>query len=300
MSEHHHHHHEVSGKNLFITIILNIIITVAQVVGGIFSGSLALISDALHNFSDVMALVIAWWANKVSQRKHSAAKTFGYKRAQIIAALFNGSVLVGIGFYLIIEALGRFTQPQVIESSLVIWLALLSIVLNAASVLLIKDDSHGNLNIRAAYLHLLTDVMTSIAVLVGGLLMMFKGWYWVDPLVTMVIAVYLIHASWSLISESVSILMMSAPQQLDLSELQALIAGHEKVANIHHIHLWQLDENNLFLEAHLDFTADLPLSEVVRIKDLVAADLQDKMGVNHVTLQCEFEVDDSKDMICNH
>ena len=269
-------------------------------IGGVLSGSLALISDALHNFSDVMALVIAWWANKISMREHSAAKTFGYKRAQIIAALFNGSVLVGIGFYLIVEAIGRISDPQVIESNLVIWLALLSIVLNAASVLLIKDDSHGNLNIRAAYLHLLTDVMTSIAVLVGGLLMMFKGWFWVDPLVTILIALYLIHASWSLIAESVSILMMSAPQQLDLNALQQLTAEHEKIANIHHIHLWQLDENNLFLEAHLDFTEDLPLSEVVIIKDRVAQDLQDKMGVNHVTLQCEFDVDDSKDMICNH
>ena len=298
MSE--HHHHEVKGKNLFITIILNIIITVSQVVGGILSGSLALISDALHNFSDVMALVIAWWANKISQRAHSAAKTFGYKRAQIIAALFNGSVLVGIGFYLIIEAIGRFSEPQVIESSLVIWLALLSVVLNAASVMLIKDDSHGNLNIRAAYLHLLTDVMTSIAVLIGGLLMMFKGWYWVDPLVTIVIALYLIHASWSLIAESVSILMMSAPQQLDLNELQTLIEEHQEIANIHHVHLWQLDDHNLFLEAHLDFIEDLPLSDVVRIKDRVAADLQSRLGVNHVTLQCEFEVDDAKDIICNH
>jgi len=294
------HHHEVKGKNLYITIILNIIITVSQLAGGVLSGSLALISDALHNFSDVMALVIAWWANKISMRERTADKTFGYKRAQIIAALFNGSVLVGIGLYLIVEAIGRLNQPQVIESDLVIWLALLSIVLNAASVLLIRDDSHDNLNIRAAYLHLMTDVMTSIAVLVGGLLMMFKGWYWIDPLVTILIAIYLIRASWSLIAESVSILMMSAPQQIDIEEFQNLATRYKEIKNIHHVHLWQLDEHNLFLEAHLDFSEDLPISKTVKIKDLLVADLQNKMGVNHVTLQCEFDVNDSKSIICNH
>ncbi len=295
-----HHHHEAQGKNLLITVVLNVIITVSQVVGGVLSGSLALISDALHNFSDVMALVIAWWANRISARDGSADKTFGYKRAQIIAALFNGSVLVGIGVYLIVEAVGRLGDPQPVASSLVIWLALLSIVLNAASVLLIKGDSHDNLNIRAAYLHLLTDVMTSIAVLIGGLLMLWKGWYWVDPMITMLIALYLIRASWSLIAESVSILMMSSPSQIDMQTLQQIVARHDVIDNIHHIHLWQLDDHNIFLEAHLDFKQDLKLSEVAQIKDSIAQDLDDQLGIHHVTLQPEFDVDDSKEMICDH
>lgn len=298
MSE--HHHHEVKGKNLFITIVLNIIITLSQVAGGLMSGSLALLSDALHNFSDVMALVIAWWANRISLRDKSQNKTFGYRRAQIIAALFNGSVLVGIGIYLVVEAAGRLQHPQQIESQLVIWLALLSIVLNAASVLLIKDDSHGNLNIRAAYLHLLTDVMTSIAVLVGGLLMFYLGWFWVDPVVTILIAIYLIYAAWQLIAESVNILMMSAPRTLDMDKLQAIVRTHQQIENIHHVHLWQLDDRNVFLEAHLDFSEDLSLSEAAKVKDLLVSDLHDQFGVDHVTLQCEFGVDDSKTLICDH
>jgi len=296
----HHHHHEVKGKNLFITIVLNIIITLSLLAGGLMSGSLALLSDALHNFSDVMALVIAWWANRISLRDKSQNKTFGYRRAQIIAALFNGSVLVGIGIVLVVEAAGRLQQPQQIESQLVIWLALLSIVLNAASVLLIKDDSHGNLNIRAAYLHLLTDVMTSVAVLVGGLLMLTLDWFWVDPVVTILIAIYLIYAAWQLIAESVNILMMSAPRALDMDKLQAIVRTHPQIENIHHVHLWQLDDRNVFLEAHLDFSEDLSLSEAAKVKDLLVSDLHDQFAVDHVTLQCEFGVDDSKTLICNH
>lgn len=298
MSE--HHHHEVKGKNLFITIVLNIIITLSQMMGGLISGSLALLSDALHNFSDIMALVIAWWANRISLRDKSENKTFGYRRAQIIAALFNGSVLVGIGIYLIIEAAGRLQHPQQIESQLVIWLALLSIVLNAASVLLIKDDSHDNLNIRAAYLHLLTDVMTSVAVLVGGLLMLTLGWFWVDPVVTILIAVYLIHAAWALIAESVNILMMSAPSAMDMDKLQAIVRSYQQIENIHHVHLWQLDDQNTFLEAHLDFSEDLSLSQAASIKERLVADLHDQLGVDHVTLQYEFGVGDSKNLICDH
>ena len=167
----HHHHHEVSGKNLFITIILNVIITLSQIIGGILSGSLALLSDATHNFSDVMALLIAWWANKLAAKDATSEKTFGYKRAEILATLFNASVLFGIGVFLIVEAFHKFMHPEVIDSTLVIVLGILSIILNTASVLLVKDDAHDNMNIKAAYLHLLTDVTTSVAVVVGGLLM---------------------------------------------------------------------------------------------------------------------------------
>ncbi len=298
MSE--HQHHEIKGKNLFITIVLNIIITVSQIVGGILSGSLALLSDALHNFSDVMALIIAWWANKISQRNKTSDKTYGYKRAQIVAALFNGAVLVGIGFFLIIEALSRFQHPEPIGSNLVIYLALLSIALNAASVLLIKDDSHDNLNIKAAYLHLLTDVMTSIAVLVGGLLMKYYQLFWVDPLVTIIIAVYLIQASYSLITESVAILMQSTPKSVKLQDIEKKVEKIKGLKNIHHIHLWQLDDHQLILDAHLDFDEDLPISKANLIQSQLVKLLVEQFGITHATLQAEYNVDDDKGLFCTH
>ncbi len=197
MSE--HHHHNVSGKNLFITIVLNIIITLSQIVGGILSGSLALLSDAMHNFSDVLALFIAYFANRLAARPNNATKTFGYKRAEILAALFNVSVLIGIAIFLIIEAFHKFYHPEAINSIWVIGLGTLSIVLNAASVLLVKEDAHDNMNIKAAYLHLLTDVMTSVAVVFGGVLMYYFGLFWIDPVISACVAVYLIWASFGLV-----------------------------------------------------------------------------------------------------
>ncbi len=296
MSEH-HHHHDVSGKNLFITILLNVIITVSQIVGGILSGSLALLSDAMHNFSDVLALIIAYVANRLAARPNSQSKTFGYKRAEILAALFNASVLIGIAIFLIIESFHKFYHPEAINSLWVIGLGTLSIILNAASVLLVKDDAHDNMNIKAAYLHLLTDVMTSVAVVGGGVLMYYFGLFWIDPVISALIAVYLIWASFGLVKESSAILMQFTPEEINLEEVIASIEAEEKIANVHHIHIWKLSDHRIHLEAHLDFKEDLALSESNAIIIDLEKKLHDSFEIEHTTFQCEFERDDAKDII---
>ncbi len=296
MSEH-HHHHNVSGKNLFITIVLNVIITLSQIVGGIFSGSLALLSDAMHNFSDVLALVIAYVANRLAARPNNESKTFGYKRAEILAALFNASVLIGIAIFLIIEAFHKFYHPEPINSVWVIGLGILSIVLNAASVLLIKDDSHDNMNIKAAYLHLLTDVMTSVAVVGGGVLMYYFGIFWVDPLISMLIALYLMWASFGLVKESSAILMQFTPAGIDVEEVVKAIEEESEIKNVHHIHIWKLNDHQIHLEAHLDFNEDISLSESNRVIDKLETKLHDAFDVEHTTFQCEYARDDSKEVI---
>ncbi len=174
------HAHHVQGKKLFITVVLNIIITLSQIIGGLASGSLALLSDALHNFSDVLALLIAYIANRLSAYPDTKEKTFGYKRAEILAALFNSSILIGVALFLIIEAFNKLRAPANINSIWVIGLGLLSIALNTLSVLFVKSDSHDSLNIKAVYLHLLSDVVTSVAVVAGGILMYYFGLFWVD------------------------------------------------------------------------------------------------------------------------
>lgn len=299
-----HHHHDVSGKNLFITIILNVIITVSQIVGGIFSGSLALLSDALHNFSDVLALVIAWWAKKIAQKQNTDERTFGYKRAEIVAALFNASVLVGIGIYLIVESIGKFFDPQVVDSGIVIALAILSIILNAASVLLIKDDAHDNLNMKAAYLHLLSDVMTSVAVLFGGIAMYWFDLFWLDPLISIAIAIYLIKVAYSIVKESTAILMQFGPENMTVQMVQERVEKIAQVANIHHVHLWRLDDTTIHLEAHVDFKEDFVLSVASEILESITKDLQENLGISHVTLQAEFAKCDNKDLVytgeCKH
>ena len=166
---HAHDHKDLKGRKLLITILLNIVITAAQVVGGLVSGSLSLLSDALHNFSDVISLIVSYIASKLTKQKASINRTFGYKRAEILAAFVNASTLIIVAVILIKEAIERFLEPQTIESNLVIWLSLVAIFANGFSVLLIKKDSENNINMRSAYLHLLTDMLASVAVLIGGL-----------------------------------------------------------------------------------------------------------------------------------
>ncbi|WP_152184340.1 cation diffusion facilitator family transporter [Sulfurimonas indica] len=294
MSSHNHHHHAVSGRNLFITIVLNIIITLSQIIGGIFSGSLALLSDAMHNFSDVLTLLIAWLANRLAQKSSTQNRTFGYKRAEILATLFNASVLIVIGVFLIVEVFQKFYHPEAINSLYVIWLGVLSIVLNSVSVLLVKDDAHTNMNIKAAYLHLLTDVMTSVAVVGGGLLMYYYDLFWLDPLVSLLIALYLISASFKLVKESVSILMQFTPSSIDVQELIAMIKSLDAIDNVHHIHLWRLNDHDIHAEAHLDFTENVTLEKASQIIDILEEKLADTFGINHVIFQCEYNRDDNK------
>jgi len=287
----------VSGKNPFITIILNIIITLSQIIGGIISGSLALLSDALHNFSDVLALVIAYVANRLAAKDNTKEKTFGYKRAEIIAALFNASVLIGIGIFLIIEAFHKFYHPEPINSVWVIALGLLSILLNAASVLLVKSDAHDNMNIKAAYLHLLTDVMTSIAVVVGGLLMYYFEIFWVDPLISVVIAVYLIWASFGLVKESSAILMQFTPKEIELDSIVNTVVQESKVDNVHHIHVWKLDDHRIHLEAHLDFNENISLQEATEVIERLELTLAEAFDITHTTFQCEYNRCDNKEIV---
>ena len=182
---HSHHHSKISGKNLLISIVLNIIITIAQLIGGFISGSLALISDAIHNFSDVISLIISYVANLLANKKKRTKKyTFGYKRAEIIAAFINATSLIIVGLFLGYEAIIRFTDTVEIKTDLVIWLALLGILANGFSVLLLKKDAANNINMKSAYLHLLVDMLTSVAVFIGGLLMKYYQIYWIDALLT--------------------------------------------------------------------------------------------------------------------
>jgi cobalt-zinc-cadmium efflux system protein len=293
----HHHHHDISGNKLFIAIVLNSIITVAQIAGGIISGSLALLSDALHNFSDVMALLISWFAHRISGREADNTKTFGFKRAEIVAALFNASVLAGIGAYLVYASVLRLIHPEPVLSDWVIWMGTLGIIVNGGSLFLLEADAHTNMNIRAAYLHLLGDVLTSVAVVLGGIAIAFWQIYWIDPLVSIVIALYLITASIGLIRESTGVLMQFAPASLKLDDVEKAICAEPAVDNVHHMHLWQLTDHAVHLEAHLDFRDDLPLSQASRTVECLETMLRERFKITHTTFQCEFGRDDNKNLI---
>ncbi|WP_010228188.1 cation diffusion facilitator family transporter [Gillisia marina] len=293
----HDHSHVVKGKNLLFSIFLNIGITLAQVIGGLLSGSLALLSDALHNFSDVLSLLVSYIANILSKRDASLKHTFGYKRAEIVAAFVNASTLIIVAVILIIEAVQRFQNPETIDSNLVIWLSLLAIVGNGLSVLLLKKDSEANLNMRSAYLHLLTDMMASVAVLAGGLLMKYYQIFWVDSVLTLAIAVYLIIVGYDLLKSATKVLMLFTPSDLALEDIAEKICTIPTIKNVHHIHVWQLNETEIHLEAHVDFTEDILLSKFDDIRVEIEELLYHSYGINHVNIQSEFGKRDNKDLI---
>jgi cobalt-zinc-cadmium efflux system protein len=293
----HHHHKEIQGKNLLISILLNILITVSQVIGGFISGSLALLSDALHNLSDVISLIISYAANRLSRKQASTNKTFGYKRAEIIAAFVNSASLIIVAGFLIKEAVERFLEPQVIGTRIVIMLSLLGILANGFSVLLLRSHSETNMNMRSAYLHLFTDMMASVAVLVGGVLMYFYQLYWIDPLLTVLIALYLVYMGYDLLRSSTRVLMLFTPDSIKVQEIVASIGTIEPIKNVHHVHIWQLNEDEVHLEAHIDFSRDILISEFDVILNQIEEKVFHEFGINHVNIQPEFGKCDSKQII---
>jgi cobalt-zinc-cadmium efflux system protein len=298
--EHNHvhiHKHEVKGKNLVFSILLNLIITIAQIIGGIISGSLALISDALHNFSDVITLVFSLVANKLSRRKASIEHTFGFKRAELIAAFVNATTLIIVALFLIYGAVERFYNPHEIKSGLVIWMALLGIAVNGISALMLKNDAAHNLNMKSAYLHLFTDMLASVAVLVGGLLMKYFGWFWVDSIMTILIAIYLIVVGIDLLKTSTKMLMLFTPEHIDIKEIVREVHKISGVGKLHHIHVWHLNDEELHLEAHLDCSEDIRMSEFNELLHQIEQVLFTQFHINHINIQPEFKKEDSKDFI---
>ncbi|MBK5213244.1 MAG: cation transporter [Flavobacteriaceae bacterium] len=294
---HTHSHSNLKGRKLLLSVLLNIVITVAQVIGGLISGSLSLLSDALHNFSDVLSLAVSYIADRYSKKDASVTKTFGYKRAEIIAAFVNSATLIVVAIYLIYEAILRLFSPHPIESGLVIWLAILGIFVNGFSVLLLFKESKSNMNMRSAYLHLFSDMTASVAVLIGGLLMKYFEWYWVDSLLTLLIALYLIVMGYNLLKSSFKVLMLFTPDDLNLVVISDALCKIPEIKNVHHMHIWQLNEEETHLEAHIDFHEDVTLLQFDTVLTKVEELLYLDFGINHVTIQPEHQKDDPKDII---
>jgi len=271
-------------KYLGVTV-LNGLITVVEAAGGIMSGSLALISDAAHNLGDTVSILLSYVAWKIAGKEKDVRRTYGYKRAEIIAAFVNASALVAISLFLVFEALRRFRNPETIDSSLMIGVALFGLLANFVSMRLLKKGAHGNMNVRSSYLHLLGDTVSSFGVLGGGIAIRIWGLFWIDPLVTVLISVYIMRESWVIAKNSVAILMQSAAA-LDYSAMQREIESIPQVQNIHHVHTWMANENTVYFEAHIEVD-DCPLSEACVLADKIEGVLKERYGIAHVTLQFE-------------
>ncbi len=294
----HQHHHQVSGKGLWYSILLNIFITLAEVFGGIVSGSMALLTDAAHNFSDVISLIISYTANRLAGRKASGKFTYGLKRSEILAAFINSATLIIIAIIILVESVERIYNPKPIAAGWVIWLALASIVVNGLSVLFIRKDVKGSMNIKSAYLHLFSDMLTSVAVLIGGLAMKFFQWYSIDAIFSILIAVYLLYLSWDIFKNSLKILMQFTPPGIDIDKICDHMQKIEGIENMHHVHAWQLNERDIIFEAHIDLSKDVRISEFENILKKIKTVLE-KSGIRHCNIQPEYSVDDSKQRIHN-
>ena len=278
----------VSDSRLLWSVGLNHVLTAVQVVAGIVSGSVALLSDAAHNFSDANALLIAYIARRISRQEANERYTFGYRRAELIGATINLTLLAAVGLYLIYEAIHRFFDPQPIIGWLMAAAAGVALVVDLGTALLLWAMSKGSLNVRAAFIHNLVDALGSVAVLMGAAAVIWLQWNWVDPLLTLLIAAYVLWQVVTMLPQATRVLMEGAPVDFDFDEMISQIRSIDQVEGLHHVHLWELDEQHRALEAHIIIARE-HATEMESIKQRIKAMLVEAYHINHSTLEFEFE-----------
>ena len=287
MTSGHHHNHDTRGMSdarLVWAVIVNVGLTLAQIIGGVLSGSLALIADALHNFSDAASLGLALFARKIGRRPADKLMTFGYGRAEIVAALVNLTTLIIVGLYLLIEAVTRYFDPGPIEGWTVVIVAGVALVIDVATAALVHKGTKGSLNIQAAFLHNVSDALASVGVIVAGTLILLYDLYVADLVMTAVIAVYVLYQGFSLLPKTIKLLMGAVPDDVEFDAILHGLAAVDGVRSVHHLHIWNLDEHRRALEAHL-----VPESETMAdfelLKERVRTRLSASFSIEHATLE---------------
>lgn len=285
--DHHHHHHlgaDTGDRQVAAAVGINVALTLAQVAGGLVAGSVALIADGVHNFSDAAALVLAFGARRLARRGADAAMSFGWARAEVVAALVNYVALILVALWLMAEAAGRFVDPPGVDGWIVVWLAGLALIIDLGTAALTWSLSKDSVNIRAAFLHNLADAGASVAVIIGGIVILLWDWRLVDPILTIGISLFILWHVAGEIRPVLRILMLGAPHPGKTEQIARALGGLEAVDDVHHLHLWQIDEHRSSVEAHLvlregaDFAAT-----IARAKVMLATDF----GLTHVTLEPE-------------
>ena len=281
----HSHLHSHDGK-LSIAVFINLLLTAAQIVGGLLSGSLSLIADALHNLSDAGAIIIAIVTRKVARRPACKEMTYGFKRAEILGALINSTTLIIVGLYLIFEAVTTYFNPEPIDGWIVVWIAAIALLIDTATAwLTYKSGAKDNLNLKAAFIHNLSDAFASVVVIVAGTLIILYQWYVVDLIATIAISIYVIYHGASLAKQSINILMQAAPETIDVDELCRQIESLTNIEKVHHIHVWQLDDHETLLEASLSLKQQADSASLLQVKQLLAI----QYSIKHSTIEIVFK-----------
>jgi cobalt-zinc-cadmium efflux system protein len=287
MSHNHVHADEsMSDRRLVFSLLLNLLLTIVEVVAGLFAGSLALIADAVHNLGDCGTFVIALIARRIGRRPSDERRTFGYRRAEIIGALINLTVLVVTSIYLLGEAVERLFSEHSVNGQIMIWAAAVALLVNLATVALLHAMSRGNMNIRATYLHNLSDSLSSFGVLLAGVAVVYFGATWVDTAMTILVSAYVLKQSVPDIRRSIHILMEGAPSDVNTDLLIEAMQSVPGVGEVHHLHVWELDEHERALEAHV-VVEDSHIERWPEIKLEIKARLDARFHIHHSTLELE-------------
>ncbi len=302
-NEHHdhdhagHHHHHGSTRAMILALLLTISLMVAEVIGSVVTGSLALLADAGHMLTDVAALGLSLGATWLVSRPATAQRTFGFHRAEILAALINGLSLMVLSLYVIYEAIERLWAPPVVNAPVLMIIAAAGLLANIVSAMLLLRSSDENLNIRSAYLHVIGDALGSVGALLAGGLMYAFGWYLADPLLSLGISVLLIWSAWRLLRDTVNILLEAAPASIDVAEVQRTLHTTPGVDNVHDLHVWSVASNFIALSGHVRLKEVLVGSDHQRILTELRHVLHSRFGIEHVTLQLEPPVTDDTRII---
>ena len=289
MSKAHDHQHDHGGdgtnaRRLAITLVLVLLYMAVEVVGGLWADSLALIADAGHMFSDAGALGLTLVAMRFARRPTTAQRTYGSYRAEILAALVNGATLVAVAMYIFIEAFERLRTPPEVQGGLMLAVASGGLLVNAAGLWILHTGHDANLNMRGAWLHVLTDALGSLQAIIAGALIWAYGWYWVDPLASVLIGLLVIYSSWSLVRQSVAVLMEGAPGHINVDDVRSALLALPHVANVHDLHVWTITSGFVALSAHVtcpgDHDHDSLLSQAQGM-------LFERFGIRHTTIQID-------------
>ncbi len=286
MTRSHDASERASQRRLLLAVALNFGIAAVEAVGGLLSGALSLVSDALHNAGDSGSLLLTLAARRLAGRRNSARHTFGFKRAETFAAVVNAAALIGVSVLLLAAAIARLRHPVPVQGGWMIGIGLFGVVANVAGTWLLHRDARTSLNVRSSYLHLVADAASSAAVVCGGIAIIWWRADWVDPVLSIAIAGYAAAGSVIVLRQAVHVLMEGTPVDLDLGALQRAVEAVPGVENIHHVHVWSVGESDVHLDAHLEI-ADMLVSETQGLRAAVEAVLATDFGVGHVTLQLE-------------
>jgi len=286
---HVHDHGSAGGrKGLLIALAITLFMMIAEIIGGLLSNSLALLSDAGHMFTDTLALALSFFAMKFAGMPATEKKTFGFYRLEILAALLNGVTLVIISLYIMYEAYQRILNPQPVAGTLMLIVAVIGLVVNIIGALFLMRHRETNLNIRGAFLHIIGDAVSSVGVIIGGIVILYTGWYLIDPILSILIALGIIAGAIGLVSESVSILLESAPSHINVAAVSEEIAGISGVREAYHVHVWTITSGVYALSAHV-IIDDRPVSGSRELLDAIRQRLTDRFKIMHSTIQLECE-----------